>query len=334
MPVQCGAWARLVIVGLVSICGACRSAVVNALPTDVGLVAPIKTGTTASHTTLKSVDCGLERSFVHRTRYDGDRRIYYGDDALVFRSRYAVNTDGAPTSYHPDDPAGRTGLAINTICNGASAYTASGKKVDYRQCGRLIELFRQARKSGWQRRPGRPYLRFYGVATSDRHHHVPCVRSKGPYAGYFVSTTKYTRPGFKDACDPRQYLDALRIPFIIVPRHRSFSAAGMNVGDLAIIADRAGNEKVLAMVGDLGPSWGLGEGSIAVAVALGSKRDTNLTRAALAHLAKGEWLTLVLTKAQVAQDVSEESIRAQARQALASFGGAKRLAACAQVFDR
>src|SRR6186713_2660976 len=36
---------------------------------------------------------------------------------ILFQTNLRVNTDGAPLSYHTQDPRGRT-LAINTVCNG------------------------------------------------------------------------------------------------------------------------------------------------------------------------------------------------------------------------
>ena len=137
---------------------------------------------------VASGECGMRFDFVHPTKHAGDRIIYEGDGALFFTTPFAVNTDGAPTSYHPDDPWGNAGLAINTICNGANARLPDGRRLDYSECRDLVGAFRQARAAGW-RANGVPRMEFYGVATQDAENAVPCTIPDGPYAGYFVSTT-------------------------------------------------------------------------------------------------------------------------------------------------
>jgi hypothetical protein len=48
---------------------------------------------------------------------------------VLFQSKLRVNTDGAPNSYHPDDPKGQT-KAINNIANGISV-RRNGKSVSF-----------------------------------------------------------------------------------------------------------------------------------------------------------------------------------------------------------
>ena len=290
-------------------------------------------GLTSTSTQAAGV-CGLDDRFVHRTRSDGDRVVLHGDGALLFRARYAINTDGAPTSYHPDDPFGEEGLAINTICNGATAYTAKGEKVGFRECGRLVSLFKRARKAGWGRKRGHPYVRFYGVATSDPNGHVPCIVRSGAFAGYFVSMTRLSRATSAGPCDPSQYLDSLAVPFIIVPRRSKLAEAGMGVRDLAVVFEPKSGRMVFAVVGDVGPTWGLGEGSVAVAQKLTGRTAPPRTRKELYGFLRSEVVTLVLTDATASDPHTPSRIELDAAAALARFGGIERLKRCMAVLEQ
>lgn len=170
--------------------------------------------------------CDMAFGFAHETRNEGVRAIYEGDGALFFTTPYAVNTDGAPTSYHPDDPYGNQGLAINTICNGANVRLPDGQRIDYSNCQALVNAFREARDAGWVDARA-PRVEFYGVATkgsSGDERFEPCLISSGPYEGYFVSTTSQVNDPERGRCEQERYLNALELPFIIVPSKNPSSA--------------------------------------------------------------------------------------------------------------
>ena len=57
---------------------------------------------------------------------------------VVFQTKLRVNTDGAPNSYHPLDPEGRS-KAINNIANGVSV-RHDGRSVSYAD---TIQVFGQ-----------------------------------------------------------------------------------------------------------------------------------------------------------------------------------------------
>jgi hypothetical protein len=89
--------------------------------------------------------------------------------------------------------------------------------------------------------------------------------------GYFVSTTTLTNPAF-----PRQasghYIDASTIPFIVMPggRFRNFtSAKPLRLGDVGVAYNRQNGKLCFAQFADTGPAGKIGEGSIALAAALG-----------------------------------------------------------------
>lgn len=270
--------------------------------------------------------CNASASFTHITKNDGRRKVLATSDALVFRSNYAVNTDGAPNSYHPDDPYGSEGLAINTICNGANAFTASGRKVNYSQCRSLVALFREAKANGWTS-PGKPYMQFYGV-SSTQNARKPCINSSGPYEGFFVSSTALIADPSKGICDQDRFLNSLEIPFIITPRNSQLARRGATVGDLAVIHSPKTDKTIFAVVGDVGPKWGLGEGSIAVSKALNSNFEEPTSRKEVYGFGVENVVTVVLTKAGMSPPYSNERITDAAVSAFAEFGGMSRLDAC------
>ena len=280
-------------------------------------------------TTTERVVCGLPDSFIHKTKYDGNRKVLWNPDAMVFRSNYAVNTDGAPNSYHPDDPKGNKGLAINTICNGANAYTAAGEKLNYSKCGRLVKVFERVRQDGWQAHPTRR-MEFYGVASKPGSgKRVPCINDDPAWAGYFVSQTRLAVDPALGSCAQETYLNALTQPFLIVPRASTFTQAGVGQGDLAVSYHVPSGRIVFGMIGDLGPNWGLGEGSV----------YTNKQLRGVAHLPKTKLetygygakdvVTVFLPNENYGGPYTAAGIDAAARAAFARFGGLDRLKACA-----
>lgn len=275
--------------------------------------------------------CDLPSRFHHETRNDGARDVLYGADALVFVSNYAVNTDGAPTSYHPDDPWGSRGLAINTVCNGVDAITPEGERVRYDQCSRLVALFEEARDGGWLPEGG-PRVGFYGIAArgdGEPDRFLPCINGQAPYEGYLVSTTSLAADPSLARCDQSRYLNALEVPFVIVPGHRNFTSRGVEVRDLAVVHQPATGRTVFAVVGDRGPSWGLGEGSVYLAKALSGRTETPTTRREVNRMGPRGVVTLLLPKTNLAPPYTVERIDEAGRAALARFGGVERLEACA-----
>jgi hypothetical protein len=63
----------------------------------------------------------------------------------IFKAPLAVNTDGTPTSYHPDDFLGQR-LAINRIDNGIAISRKIGKRLTESE---KIEIFNRWRTSNW-----------------------------------------------------------------------------------------------------------------------------------------------------------------------------------------
>jgi hypothetical protein len=274
-------------------------------------------------------NCGLVGKVTHNS-FDGPRQIHGGQNGLFFTSGLAVNTDGSSISYHPDDPSGTAGLAINTICNGANAILTNGTKLDYTRCKELKTAYNQAKASGWAK-VGVPRMAFYAVATK---HEKPCLVTDGPHKGYFVSTTSLLADASRDVCDPARYLDSLEIPFSIYPKNSALTRYGVGVGTVTISYNPVTKVIEYGLVGDRGPARGLAEGSVFLARTLAAKQTVPRTRQETYAFVVPNVHTLMLPSAKVKPPYTLDNIRSQAKAAFDAWGGRARFDTCVGTIGR
>lgn len=167
-------------------------------------------------------------------------------------------------------------------------------------------------------------------------------------SGYFISATTFKKPSRTgaDGCKPQQYLDAEKVPFLVVP---TGNFGGIELGDLAIGFLRKPDALHIAygIAGDTGPYDHFGEASIAFNKALlgqhrsienaadANRLDINLAEPARLRLAGASMAVLVLggTKKLLGGDYSAANIRRVGKAQLkrwsaAVAGDARRLHAC------
>jgi hypothetical protein len=167
-------------------------------------------------------------------------------------SRVLTSVRGVPVTLNDDGSVSfRGGLTIDAD-GSARAYGPAGTKpLDY--------LANAGRPGNW-----------WGVVTFQG---LPVVQHAGdPQPGYFISTTSYERKGFPKT-DPRRYLDSEAVPFIVVPGPVRKMVGPIVLGCRATVTDLRTGVEIVALVGDFGPATHLGEGSIALARALGINSD-------------------------------------------------------------
>lgn len=112
---------------------------------------------------------------------------------------------------------------------------------------------------------------WFGVVT-DRNG-KPFIQGPGdPAPGYYVSGTSYQWPQFPRD-NPRRYLDAEKIPFIVIENYIRNRAKGVVLGCKARVTNTKNGKSVDCVVGDMGPLTKLGELSIAAANAIGLNGD-------------------------------------------------------------
>lgn len=146
---------------------------------------------------------------------------------VFFVAKLAIDSDGSPRSYHPED-----------------------KGLD------------------WLRNGGNPDTnKWWGVYT-DKDGKPVIQGPNDPAPGYYVSTTSLTDKSVKNPADPRHYVDAEKIPYVVVPP-AVMQACGVKMGDFAFVANLRNNRATAAIVADIGPKTKIGEGSMALAERLG-----------------------------------------------------------------
>lgn len=145
----------------------------------------------------------------------------------------AVDADGAPNAYHPDD----TGLDF--LANAGYPTTNWWDSV-------LVPD------------PAHPSRAF--------------IQPSGQFEGYFVSMTSLRSPG-GDKFDPATYVDATRVPYVVLPSGFTSLPHVARPGDVGFAAHLASGMTTSFIVGDTGGGSGakLGEGSIALFTALGGQ---------------------------------------------------------------
>jgi hypothetical protein len=94
----------------------------------------------------------------------------------------------------------------------------------------------------------------------------PVIQKKGdPAPGFYISSTSLEDTSI-DARDPRRYVDAESVNFFVLPGKLGL---GAKLGDFGVVIRPDRNDYDYAVYADAGPAGKIGEGSIALAAALG-----------------------------------------------------------------
>ena len=193
---------------------------------------------------------------------------------ILFKTPLAVNTDGSPTSYNPQDPKGET-KAINTVCNAIAVYKTSevnGKSLCSGRYSEAIGVFEKWRDSGYLKVPEGYRISWendLAKTTDNNGNKVPCIfksEEYKDYRGFFGSLTarKNDLPlNERGECEAKNQLDALHLPHLVLAGGANpVRAFGAIVGDLVVAFNPKNNQMSFAIIGDTGPANNLGEGSV------------------------------------------------------------------------
>jgi hypothetical protein len=266
------------------------------------------------------------------------------DGLVTFQADVDVNTDGALQSYKADDLGffekgadGRfrlqTRSALNTICNGASIRRANHSLLfDFTQCGALIKEFQRIRDFGWLRN-GENYVDFYAIAL------VPGTKSPAPARnrgkpcekdGFYVSQVARAMDSSKSVCDPDHWVDALRIPAIVLPFDARMKAKGVQLHDLAIVRGTDG-KWVGAIVGDTNPAK-IGEATVITHMRLKGETQppANYRSVLKLKIASAQYVVFPGTRALIPNlsNASDPDIQVKAKELFEKFDLGKRKRLC------
>jgi hypothetical protein len=141
-----------------------------------------------------------------------------------------------------------------------------------------------------------------------------------PFPGYYVSATALADRS-KPVNDPTRYVDASKIPFIVLPgaTARQF---GARPGDFAVVLNLGNGKSSYAIFGDVGPYDRIGEGSVALAENLGIRSDARNGGA------RGGILYVVFPGSGNGQPRSIEEINSETEKLVQEWGGMSQLTAC------
>jgi hypothetical protein len=139
-----------------------------------------------------------------------------------------------------------------------------------------------------------------------------------PFPGFYVSCTSLFDKS-KDHADPTRYVDASKIPYIVLP-HEVVEQSGVHLGDFAVVVDLIEGKSSYAIFADVGT---LGEGSIALANNLGIHSDAR-------RGGRGRGLLyFVMPGSGNHQPRPIDEINTETEKLLQDFGGTAKLASCA-----
>lgn len=224
---------------------------------------------TGSVTTAKA-----QHSCVLSERFNDPHPVLHdGKNSMFWVRPLEVDADGTRRAYHRDDPHGSKGLAIEYMGN-AMTISRNGIPIEFvpeeDKNGEWLGAYRTIVENRWKP-PANWELDIYGIAR-DKTGNV-CVRRDGQ----LVSPTSLVRIPRADVCDPRRYVDALKLPGIVVPNRAEtekpvaggdpqvappFARRGVRRGDLAVVYNPETEVWKGAFIYDTGPRQLLGEGSI------------------------------------------------------------------------
>jgi hypothetical protein len=192
----------------------------------------------------------------------------------------AIDADGAPNAYHPDEKKG------------------------------LDRLANAGKEGSWS-----------ALVTSDgKPTGKPVVQGKkDPSPGYYISMTAL-EDAKKPAKDPRRYVDSTKIAYLALPP--GAKEWGAKLGDFAAVIDAKSGRIAFAIFADVGPKDALGEGSIALATALGLPSDPRSGGAdnGIAYV--------IFPGSGNGQPRSSEEIDREGQKLFDAFGGRPRMTAC------
>jgi hypothetical protein len=165
-------------------------------------------------------------NFLKRIGYSNINTLDDDDSAFFYESGLMIDADGAYHAYHPDNKSG----------------------LDY--------LGNAGHPGNW----------WALVTNNGQPDGRPLVQTDtDPAPGFYISTTTL-EDGSKDPKDPRRYVNAEAVNFIVLPGRLGL---GAKLGDFAVVIRPATGAYDYAVYADVGPANKIGEASVALAAALG-----------------------------------------------------------------
>ncbi|MEP7309526.1 MAG: glycoside hydrolase family 75 protein [Acidobacteriota bacterium] len=155
----------------------------------------------------------------------------------------------------------------------------------------------------------------------------PFVQTAGPFAGFFVSKTTL-QDTTRAETDPRRYVDATKMPYLVFPGAFHTLKGTGTMGDVAVVRNLRNGKTSSAIVADVGPlNAPLGEVSIRLAENLGGAK-VNPRNGSGAPAGPFLYVLFPRSRATPAWPLAIEAIDQIAHSCLTALGGWDRVRAC------
>ena len=127
----------------------------------------------------------------------------------------------------------------------------------------------------------RKHAEIVGYLTDDDNPKIPIIQGPlDPYPGYYISQTSYTDPAIIDPKNPRRYVDATKINYIVLGD--AARKRGARIGDFVAVFSTRTHKSVFGLVADEGNPSG-DEGSLHLLQDLGYPFKNGIDDAVEAH---------------------------------------------------
>lgn len=202
--------------------------------------------------------------------------------AIGFVGRLTIDADGHPRAYAPHN------RGLDDTANAGSEGNWFALATDAKDCGR----------------EGKPLIQ----------------KSGDPAPGFYVSKTTLTAGG--KCGDQRNYVHSGEIPYVALSPVVSEVDRKLNEGKFAVVYNPGNDRLALAMHVDHAPAYGIGEGSMALADALGVNSDPRR-----GGMSRRKLIFIVLDQ-RMGFPKSREEVEAGAKAAFERWGGKAKLLRC------
>lgn len=139
--------------------------------------------------------------------------------------------------------------------------------------------------------------------------------SDDPAPGYYVASTSL-QDSTKDDDDPDRYVDSVEIPYIALPRGIKFP---VRTGDFGFVINTANHMTSGCVFADIGPRGKIGEGSIALAKAVGISSDPK------GDSTESEFIYVLFSGSSMGWPLTVDLINTHSKELFEQWGGMKRL---------
>lgn len=231
-----------------------------------------------------------ECSFQSWSEYKRDKLFSHptGSAYVFSTSHKAVDADGAPNAYHPENKG------LDYLANAGYPNTSWWKSV-------LVED---------PNKPGHAYR-----------------QPDGAFEGYFVSKTSLQDTS-KDKTDTSRYVDAASIPYLVFPGSFYKKKGTGRLGDLGYAFNLASGDASPFVIADIGPrKANLGEMSIALAEGVGGK-NVNPRNGAGLPAGKVLYVVFPYSSRSNPWPLTSGQIKQKSDELLKSVGGRESVVAC------